>query len=870
MYLYKSDLKKYIEIYVTKVNPKRLPAVVGGLMDVDCSEDVIKSLISVVQGEFSTDELVEEVEKRNRLKLLLSWLEARVHGGSTEPATHNALAKIYIDANMNADRFLKENPHYDSGVVGQYCSKRDPQMAFLCYERGQCDELLIALCNDNSLYKNEARYLVRRRDPELWSSVLQEGDTHRRALIDQVVQVALTETQDPDEVGVAVKAFIAAKLPNELIELLEKLVLEDSAFNSNTHLQNLLIHTAINADKTRVMEYINRLDKYDAADVAAILIDDNLFEEAFAVFKKFEVHTEGIKVLIDHIKNLDRAYEFAERVNDAACWSLLAGAQLRDGMTKESIDSYIKADDATAFLAVIGGANTSGSFEDLIRYLQMARTKSRESAIETELVFAFAKTDRLADLEDFISTQNIADVGKVGDRCFDENMYEAAKLLYTNVSNHARLASTLVHLGEFANAVDAARKANTTTSWKEVCFACVDKEEFKFAQQCGLHIVVDPEPLEALIEYYQAKGYMDQLITLLEAGLPLERAHMGMFTELAILYSRYQPESLKEYLQQYAKRANIPKVLRAAQSAHLWAELVFLYEQYEEFDNAIQTMMQHPSVAWKEDAYKALIIKVANSELFYKSIAFYLEFKPLLLNDLCLAMMPRMDHTRAVSKLSEAGKLPMVQEYLQAVQSNDNKAINEAVNSLLIAQGDFEGLRSSIEKYGNFDNIALAQELEKHDLIEFRRIAAYLYKGNNRWQQSVELCKKDKLYKDAMLFAAESHDVKEATSLLEYFIEIKSPECFASCLFTCYDLFKPDMVTELAWRNGYMDFAMPYLIQVMKDYTEKVDKLDAHFVEKKAEEESTPQPLMMQNQLMLTQGAPGMMQQPAMGMPGQF
>lgn len=48
------------------MNPSRLPVVVGGLLDVDCSEDVIKSLILVVRGQFSTDELVAEVEKRNR------------------------------------------------------------------------------------------------------------------------------------------------------------------------------------------------------------------------------------------------------------------------------------------------------------------------------------------------------------------------------------------------------------------------------------------------------------------------------------------------------------------------------------------------------------------------------------------------------------------------------------------------------------------------------------------------------------------------------------------------------------------------------------------------------------------------------------
>lgn len=42
-----------------------------------------------------------------RLKLLLPWLEMRVHEGVQEPATHNALAKIYIDSNNNPERFLK-------------------------------------------------------------------------------------------------------------------------------------------------------------------------------------------------------------------------------------------------------------------------------------------------------------------------------------------------------------------------------------------------------------------------------------------------------------------------------------------------------------------------------------------------------------------------------------------------------------------------------------------------------------------------------------------------------------------------------------------------------------------------------------------
>ncbi len=49
----------------------------------------------------------------------------------------------------------------------------------------------------------------------------------------QVVQTALSETQDPEEVSVTVKAFMTADLPNELIELLEKIVLDNSIFSEH-------------------------------------------------------------------------------------------------------------------------------------------------------------------------------------------------------------------------------------------------------------------------------------------------------------------------------------------------------------------------------------------------------------------------------------------------------------------------------------------------------------------------------------------------------------------------------------------------------------------------------------------------------------
>ena len=73
-----------------------------------------------------------------------------------------------------------------------------------------------------------------------------------------------------------------------------------------------------------------------------------------------------------------------------------------------------------------------------------------------------------------------------------------------------------------------------------------------------------------------------------------------------------------------------------------------------------------------------------------------------------------------------------------------------------------------------------------------------------------------------MIYSSESRNAEIAEDLLNWFLENQNYECFAAALFTCYDLLHPDVVLELAWRNNILDFAMPYIIQVLKEYITKV------------------------------------------------
>jgi len=203
-------------------------------------------------------------------------------------------------------------------------------------------------------------------------------------------------------------------------------------------------------------------------------------------------------------------------------------------------------------------------------------------------------------------------------------------------------------------------------------------------------------------------------------------------------------------------------------------------------------------------------------------------------------LTPHIDHARVVHLLKKNDAVALASEYLKSVQKENLTAVNEALNDLYISEEDHPSLKTSIDDFNNFDQMLLAQKIEKHELLEFRRIAAYIYKRNKNWNQSVALSKIDKMFKDAIDTAAESQDADIAEDLLRYFVEtVGDKSCFSATLYTCYDLIRPDTAMELAWRHGYVDHVMPYMIQYMRHMHDKVKVLEERTAPPKVEEDNS-------------------------------
>lgn len=855
LYLYKNQYFKFIEVYVQQVNPANTPQVVAGLLDVDCDENIIKSLLLSVLGRVPLKELVSEVEKRNRLKILLPFLEKTLEGGSTDQEVYNSLAKIYIDSNNSPEKFLQENNDYDTLAVGRYCEKRDPYLAYIAYSKGGNDDELINITNENKMYKYQARYLLAKSDFDLWAKVLSPDNENRRPLIDQVISTGIPELNDPEPISVTVKAFMENDLPQELIELLEKIILEPSPFNDNTSLQGLLILTAIKADPSRVANYIEKLDKFDPAEIAPLCIDNDLLEEAFDVYDKFEMRSDAMKVLVEDIMSLDRGEQYAEKYDTSDLWYQLGTAQLNGLRVPEAIESYAKSKNPGNYEQVIEIAERAGKEEELIPYLDMARETLREPVIDNALINCYASLDKLSEIEKFVAGPNVAVLEDIGDKLFEAKNYKAAKILYSNISKYSKLATTLVYLGDYQGAVDCARKASNTSVWKQVNSACIENKEFRLAQICGLNLIVDAEELPELVKTYEYNGYFKEVIALFESGLGLERAHMGMFTELAILYSKYSPEKVMEHLKLFWSRINIPKVLTACESAHLYPELIFLYCHYEEWDNAALTMIEKSEVAFDHSSFKEIIVKVSNLEIYYKAINFYLAENPTLLVDLLSVLTPKIDLPRVVRMFVKSDNLPLIKPFLISVLDKNNSIVNGAYHDLLIEEEDYKSLRSAIESESSnrFNSLDLAERLENHSLIFFRQISATLYTKNKKFHKSISILKNDKLWGDLIKTVSISKSTKLAHELLDYFVETGNRECFVALLYSSYSLIDYDYVLEVAWLHDLTNFIKPYEISIAFENQKKINEVYEDLQKRKASEETEDVPVVGQP-LMITNG----------------
>ena len=146
-----------------------------------------------------------------------------------------------------------------------------------------------------------------------------------------------------------------------------------------------------------------------------------LYDEALAIYKKFNKTVDAIRVIMYNLNDIKQAQEYAEKINEPAVYSELGRAQLDQQDLAAALQSFISASDPSMFERVITLNQSLMDKLDLVPFLLMARKTLKDRKVDNELIYAYAKGGEkyLSALESFVTDPKPADNQACRVRCFD-------------------------------------------------------------------------------------------------------------------------------------------------------------------------------------------------------------------------------------------------------------------------------------------------------------------------------------------------------------------------------------------------------------------------------------------------------------------
>lgn len=744
---------------------------------------------------------------------------------------------------------------------------------------------------------------------------------------------------------------------------------------------------------------VNAYTKFERyPEAVKVLLDYISLDEAYKYATERAPENHNVWALIgvaqldesdkaDKVGNVELCADFICR----ACNSLIHASDSSEAAYKRMITSVFRFARDHGDTEVWADLS-SKSFDILVEYLRIIRNLVYQAGnvpahieIDTALMYSFARLHRYDDLDTFLQTittinpnknqsmlgistaasmmlsHNIApnrgNVAEVGERVYLEKNYEAARLLFSAVNNWFMLALTLLKLGDYRNAVDAARKANATRCWREVNAACLLAGEISLAKSAGLHLVIDLKEVRGVCKFYEERGFITELIDLLESGCENPKAtNMGVsncdniFTILASYYARYMwfitskssnPEDsakrLMHFLRTHYDKIHVLTVIDVCKECHLWDEVVYLYKVSRDYDTAAITMIEHAPVSFDHKSLLRIVNSILSQDLLTRIAEFYILYYPEYLTEFLLVSLfgfyvvfsqnpnatttdvitgnnklirdvtgaankkknneeeeenisnkKSVDPIAIVRLVKKYNVVPLLKEYLTKLCSvlctdsdqinytvHKDKEVNDTLAQILFEESNVSELKRFIIAIASnlaqknmlheIDNVFGCSELLKRLMDEeseenknitsgMRTVAILLLSILGKFDEGVDYALKKNFYEEAAECALSSNKRTTCERLLRRVCnEGAKPEIFVIILMKCSTMLRPDIVLELAWRYKLTDYAMPFMILVMRNFSENHEKL-AKSVEdvKKEMEEVKKQNEQMNALLQLT------------------
>ncbi|KAL0237254.1 hypothetical protein PCE1_000651 [Barthelona sp. PCE] len=837
-YFYASGRLNIIEAYLAQFQraTDNTDVVFASLLDIGVASNEIQSLLLGLESQFNFEKVVSVFESKNSLKILKPVLENIIASNSIDPTIHTAYLKVLIlEGSSKVKELLATNDFYDTRGIGLFSENINPRYSVLCFKKGQHWQEYVDLCVNNSFLKDLAVDAV--QEKSILELCLTAG---HQDIIDMIINVGIDELSDPDLFSEIVQSFLHLSDPINLIKLLERVILRPTVFSDNEDLQTLLMGYAINNKSDSIMEYVETMDKYNIGKISKLAIKANLFEEAFRMNVRFERYQDALKILLKNIEDYERALEFVQKYNEVEHHKILGAYQIKRGLLIDAVSSFLLINEVDFFNEIVAHiATNSANILELyneeqctliIKYLQAVRHSGiQDQGLYTELVYMLSICNRYLEAEDLLeSSSGTIKLDTLGERLFDAKKFDLALRFFNKAGLYHNVALCNLELGNLEAALDAAKQCNNIELVKEILVKALVAGKFSIVKIASHKLISSMEEVDFIIDAFIKANEVDELLSLLESLINLDKVTPALFTRLAILFADYKQEKIIPYLKVNINRVNIHLLKKYFNENGLFKELLFLEQHDKNYDSCIQIMINNKDL-YDADQFQLYISNLLNLELMYTALAFIIAEHPEALSGLLRILdSDRLDKKRLISMFEKEGLMSVLVEFLERIlQKEDSSLVNETLIAFYLEVSDLVKLTDLATNKNNYDYNKLVKVLLEKDYLQAKLLAGKIYSKQRQFKQALDIYLYDELYVEAIELVYVSDSTTLAKSLLTTLVELKEDEGFVAMLVKCQHLLNVSEVMQLAWEHKLSHLAMPFFIKSINKYEQRMNQLES-------------------------------------------
>jgi len=179
-------------------------------------------------------------------------------------------------------------------------------------------------------------YLSKQQDTDLWEYAVEKSEKILEYILQDEVFLLSVSVQ---EFSVLLKFLMKTENQNreKLIKLLQRILLGVvlHPFKNHPSLQTMLITSILKSSKPeRLSELLPALNYFDGRETVSMAIRLGHLEEALQIAKQLKEHLLGIEILVNHMDDMVRAFDFANTVDEPEVWKFVGKAQWRKNNLK--------------------------------------------------------------------------------------------------------------------------------------------------------------------------------------------------------------------------------------------------------------------------------------------------------------------------------------------------------------------------------------------------------------------------------------------------------------------------------------------------------------------------------------------------------